>query len=81
VVNVYVPGDAGKSRSKDDLLPVMFWIHGGGYIFGSGSPDFYGPERFMDYGVVSVFTASEFIIIFCSYFTFTPLKEGISIGA
>ncbi len=31
-LNVYVPADAG-SKSK---LPVMFWIHGGGYSGGSG---------------------------------------------
>ncbi|HZB89598.1 MAG TPA: carboxylesterase family protein [Terracidiphilus sp.] len=32
-LNVYVPADA-TARSK---LPVMFWIHGGGYLGGSGS--------------------------------------------
>ena len=53
VVNVYVPGDAGEARSKDELLPVMFWIHGGGYYVGLGHSDLYGAERFMDYGVVS----------------------------
>ena len=52
ILNVYVPGDAGKSRGKDELLPVMFWIHGGAYFTGSGNSDMYGPERFMDYGVV-----------------------------
>ena len=52
ILNVYVPGDAGKSRGKDELLPVMFWIHGGAYFTGSANSDMYGPERFMDYGVV-----------------------------
>ena len=50
VVNVYVPGDASRQRSE--LLPVMFWIHGGAFFLGSGTTDFYGPERFMDHGVV-----------------------------
>lgn len=52
VVNVYVPGDVSARKNDDDLLPVMFWIHGGGFFIGSGNTDFYGPERFMDYGVV-----------------------------
>ncbi len=52
VVNVYIPGEAGKERKEEELLPVMFWIHGGGFFLGSGNTDFYGPERFMDYDVV-----------------------------
>ena len=32
-LNVYAPATA-KARSR---LPVMFWIHGGGYTAGSGS--------------------------------------------
>ncbi|PPQ80160.1 hypothetical protein CVT25_001453 [Psilocybe cyanescens] len=32
-LNVYVPGNLGQKRN----LPVVFWIHGGGYVAGSAS--------------------------------------------
>ena len=37
---------------KQNTLPVMVWIHGGGFTQGSGSPDTYGTERLMDYGII-----------------------------
>ncbi|XP_026480275.1 esterase FE4-like [Ctenocephalides felis] len=48
-LNVYVPKTSEKS-----LLPVMVWIHGGGFFMGSGNSDMYGPEYLMDYGIVLV---------------------------
>ena len=35
------------------LLSVMVYIHGGSFTHGSGSVDVLGPERFLDFGVVS----------------------------
>jgi carboxylesterase type B len=32
----------------------MVWIHGGGYILGSGDRDFYGPDFLVDEHVVVV---------------------------
>jgi acetylcholinesterase len=32
----------------------MVWIHGGGFFAGSGNPDIYGPDYFMDYDVILV---------------------------
>ena len=26
----------------------MVWIHGGGFLIGSGAPNLYGPQYFMD---------------------------------
>ncbi|GAB6029234.1 Carboxylesterase 5A [Chamberlinius hualienensis] len=50
-LNVYSP----KVASTDDsLLPVIFFIHGGGYVVGSGSYDAHGPENWMDHDVVLV---------------------------
>jgi len=31
----------------------MVFIHGGGFTTGAGTTDAYGPERLLDYGVVS----------------------------
>ncbi|KAF2902650.1 hypothetical protein ILUMI_03535 [Ignelater luminosus] len=40
--------------SKDQLLPVMFYIHWGGFFSGSGNADFYGPDILLDKDVVLV---------------------------
>jgi carboxylesterase type B len=34
-------------------FPVMVFVHGGGFVQGSGGLGFFGAERFMDYDVVS----------------------------
>uniref|UniRef100_A0A2M4AQ59 Carboxylic ester hydrolase n=1 Tax=Anopheles triannulatus TaxID=58253 RepID=A0A2M4AQ59_9DIPT len=41
-LNVYRP-----KRNGSDLLPVMVYIHGGGYYYGSADPQIYGPERIL----------------------------------
>ncbi|GAB6024658.1 hypothetical protein CHUAL_014258 [Chamberlinius hualienensis] len=50
-LNVYV------SKINDDtknLLPVMFYIHGGGWSYESGSLSWYGPQNYMDYPIILV---------------------------
>ncbi|XP_065344089.1 esterase FE4-like [Cloeon dipterum] len=48
-LNVYTPKlEAGES------LPVMVWIHGGGFSSGSGGTEMYGPELLLDRGIVLV---------------------------
>ena len=49
-VNVYTPAQA-KATSK---LPVMVWIHGGGFIAGAGSEPRYSDSPLVDRGVVLV---------------------------
>jgi para-nitrobenzyl esterase len=49
-LNVYAPAGA-KPASK---LPVMFWIHGGGYTAGSGSEPRYTNSELVARGVVLV---------------------------
>jgi len=49
-LNVYAPASA-KAGSK---LPVMFWIHGGGYAAGSGSEPRYVGSALAERGVVLV---------------------------
>src|SRR5689334_2818163 len=46
-VNVWTPDPGARS------LPVMVWIHGGAYLFGSGGPGYDG-TRFANAGVVFV---------------------------
>lgn len=48
-LNVYTPDTKPKQ-----LLPVMVWIHGGGFVWGSGNDDVYGPQFLIRHGVVLV---------------------------
>ncbi|XP_064541396.1 esterase B1 [Drosophila montana] len=48
-LNVYVP--KGKSQKP---LPVMVWIHGGGFWFGNGNSDYHFPAQLMQEEVIVV---------------------------
>ncbi|VVC41623.1 Hypothetical protein CINCED_3A016801 [Cinara cedri] len=48
-LNVYTP-----NVTDDQKFPVMFWIHGGGFSMGHGSPEMFGPDYFMDKNVVLI---------------------------
>lgn len=43
-----------RDTKPDKLKPVMLWIHGGGYLFGSNTKDFYNPEYILRNDVVVV---------------------------
>jgi len=49
-LNVWTPAAPGSS----DRLPVMFWIHGGGFVVGSGSEPRYDGARLASKGIVVV---------------------------
>lgn len=49
-LNVYTPLDA----SPGSKLPIMFFIHGGGYFQGSGNMVLYGPNYLIPKGVILV---------------------------
>ncbi|XP_022165688.1 esterase FE4-like [Myzus persicae] len=51
-LNVYTPKIPLKGDRK--LLPVMFWIAGGGYFAGSGGLSLYGPQYLLDKDIVLV---------------------------
>uniref|UniRef100_A0A182PTX2 carboxylesterase n=1 Tax=Anopheles epiroticus TaxID=199890 RepID=A0A182PTX2_9DIPT len=57
-LNVYtpqLPEEQGEEAPiKRDRLPVMVFLHGGGFACGSGSSLFYSPEYFLQRGVVVV---------------------------
>ncbi|KAL0880402.1 hypothetical protein ABMA27_002837 [Loxostege sticticalis] len=48
-LNVYTP-----QMTPDKPLPVMVWIHGGGFYGGSGDDDPYGPDFLVPNGVILV---------------------------
>lgn len=48
-INIYSP-----SIRPSKPLPVMFWIHGGGFIWGSGNDNVYGPEFLIRHDVILV---------------------------
>lgn len=41
-----------KNLKPEKLKPVMIWIHGGGYVCGSNSKDFFNPEFLLRNDVV-----------------------------
>ncbi|HJJ48987.1 MAG TPA: carboxylesterase family protein [Methanocorpusculum sp.] len=49
-LNIWKPSDA----KEGDKLPVFFWIHGGGWCFGSGSEKTYDGTRFAKEGIIVV---------------------------
>ena len=42
----------------------MVYIHGGSFTSGTGSTGRYGPERFLDYGVVSSLASTFTYLMF-----------------
>ncbi|XP_069356395.1 juvenile hormone esterase-like isoform X2 [Maniola hyperantus] len=50
-LNVYTP-----RLPPCSLIPVMFFIHGGGFVFGSGNDDYYGPDFLINQNDVVVVT-------------------------
>ncbi|CAG5026061.1 unnamed protein product [Parnassius apollo] len=49
VLNIYVP-----SQLQNTSLPVIVFLHGGGFGVGSGSSVFYGPQYLVSHGVIVV---------------------------
>ncbi|XP_013141762.1 PREDICTED: juvenile hormone esterase-like [Papilio polytes] len=49
VLNIYLP-----SQLQNTSLPVMVFLHGGGFGVGSGSSIFYGPQYLISHGVIVV---------------------------
>ena len=54
-LNVYTP----VVSNVKTLFPVMVWIFGGGFQYGSGTWDEYGPDMFMDTKEVVMVNHSE----------------------
>ena len=60
LLNIYIPEIVFKNvklnsfRNAETKLPVMFWIHGGSFLYGSNIFDEYGPNQFMKEDVILV---------------------------
>lgn len=52
-LNVYTPKLPDDS-SEQPKLPVMVWIHGGGFAEGTSRPEIHGPDFIVDSGVILV---------------------------
>nr|ADR73026.1 putative acetylcholinesterase 1 [Laodelphax striatellus] len=52
-LNVYTQHRSNASHPPK-LKAVMVWIHGGGFVFGSGSGSIYGPDFLIDHNIVLV---------------------------
>ncbi|CAH2237140.1 jg15737 [Pararge aegeria aegeria] len=53
-LNVYSPYTDDKPVEEKDLLPVMVFIHGGGWMCGDATTEMYGPEHLLDRDVIFV---------------------------
>ncbi|XP_017783885.1 PREDICTED: venom carboxylesterase-6-like [Nicrophorus vespilloides] len=49
-LNVYTP----KNVSKNKLLPVIMYVHGGAFLFGTGNYQAFRPDNFLKHDVVFV---------------------------
>ncbi|XP_065369329.1 carboxylic ester hydrolase-like [Calliphora vicina] len=52
-LNLYVP-HSSKSKASSKSLPVMVWIHGGGFWFGNGNSDYHLPLSLLQEDVIVV---------------------------
>ncbi|XP_023336019.1 putative inactive carboxylesterase 4 [Eurytemora carolleeae] len=50
-LNVFTPD---IHFTGENNLPVLVWIHGGGFLIGGSDPGFYGPDRWLDHDIVLV---------------------------
>ncbi|MGA9885533.1 MAG: carboxylesterase family protein [Candidatus Acidiferrales bacterium] len=73
-VNVWAPRKRGAK-----LLPVIFWIYGGGFVNGGSSPAPYDGSHFAEKGVV--FVSFNYRLARFGFFAFPALlKEGGAVG-
>ncbi|KAF5307857.1 hypothetical protein FQR65_LT06589 [Abscondita terminalis] len=52
-LNIYAPVTS-FCNSSNQLLPVLFYIHGGSYTYNSARPDWLGPEILLDKNIILV---------------------------
>ncbi|KIL64433.1 hypothetical protein M378DRAFT_11449 [Amanita muscaria Koide BX008] len=73
--SVYAP-----ASEHDDLLPVMFWIHGGGYIGGSSSL-YYGDHLIQEAGGRLVVVSIQYRLGVFGFLSGKAVKQGGDLNA
>ena len=76
-MNIYTPN---VDLNKDELLPVVVWIYGGGFITGSGVFTEYGPEKWLDQGIVVVTVNYRYKLIFFFFYIFSSHIYGSDVN-
>ncbi|KAF9531408.1 alpha beta-hydrolase [Crepidotus variabilis] len=59
-LNVFVPGKVGDSKN----LPVVAWIHGGGYIEGGAGYSFYGYNGYNGNDLIRASNGTAIVVVF-----------------
>ncbi|TFK27828.1 alpha/beta-hydrolase [Coprinopsis marcescibilis] len=65
-LNVYTPGDDFNKVAKKKL-PVIFWIHGGGYILGSATSTGYGGNAAYDGNELIRLSGGKVVVVAIQY--------------
>ncbi|VEN50797.1 unnamed protein product [Callosobruchus maculatus] len=52
-LSIFTPAHSLNSIDRP-LMPVMVWIHGGGFLVGNPDIEYYGPDYFMEHNIVLV---------------------------
>lgn len=50
----YEEGLNEEDESQQKGLPILVFVHGGGFAFGSGNSDVYGPEYLVSKGIIVI---------------------------
>jgi para-nitrobenzyl esterase len=74
-LNVWTP----TGNKKDSKLPVMVWIHGGAFVFGSGAMNDFSGSPFAEKGVILV--SINYRLGRLGFFAFPALSEENQNGA
>jgi carboxylesterase type B len=78
VLNVYTKKISDEK--KKNLRPVLFWIHGGAFVLGSGSEDLHSPDYLITEDVVIVTINYRLGILGEFVFIFDMQNKFIKIG-
>ena len=77
-LNIYVPHQRSGESDRGSGLPVVVWIHGGGFIFGDGNSEYDGNylvQHSVQQGMPIIFVALNYRLGFFGFLTSRELRE------